>query len=664
MKRNKFNGFVLLSALLLTPLSSCQNNNRGMIIFELNGGKFSDETFSMDRIEGIANTPLKIDIPDPIKEGYTFVTWREKLANGSYTDLKKIVASDGNAYYYFPYGSTTIYAYYEPLMSISFDLTEGKSNGGKIISPVKSTLFSEKDNKLNGYTNKAIPSVDYLPKADALEMSFDYWYLKKPLKIETVDGVKRYVIDESQPEGHYRFDAQFQNESMVFPYIQNKDITLFAKWTNYPVFTVHFNIDSVEDYKFKAKNENIKDKLVSALKERLNVAYTGQEDLYYPSDSKEKRFAGFFFDKDFKNQFFLNEEVFINSEDIYLKWNKKVTVTLDYNGGLYNNKDKDIFTDYYTDDVIPEDIFSTYKPEKENHSFLFYIDSNYVKPQDDPEAADYLKYQIGSRIKDDLNLQAYYEEHPTLTIDYHYPSSYAGLEKSSSYVKIVKKEEDLSAYFKEAQDRFLSEDFNKQFAFYPVFYNLDSYGNEMKFTSSSISSSLTIYLKILYKTTVEIYPVLDTDIESSISSSKYTFSFDKDQTISSDDALFKDSLGKEKIGDDVYLPSGYYSSVNFSPNPVYSEDDRILLPIHTLLKDVDEKIKIYKRIQKAIKVTFEDESGNRLNPFSDDDMIHYVLPSSDVEDVLESYSLSDKDTGVTYLNYYPENDCTIVLKRR
>ena len=82
------------------------------------------------------------------------------------------------------------------------------------------------------------------------------------------------------------------------------------------------------------------------------------------------------------------------------------------------------------------------------------------------------------------------------------------------------------------------------------------------------------------------------------------------------------------------------------------------------MKDVDEKIKIYKRIQKAIKVTFEDESGNRLNPFSDDDMIHYVLPSSEVEDVLESYSLSDKDTGVTYLNYYPENDCTIVLKRR
>ena len=112
MKLRYLSAFIALSF-----LSSCSQGLTGRIYFDLNGGVFLDNSFSTNYLSGQSGTPVKVNIPDPYKEGYYFVGWREKTKEGSYREINKRRAEDGSAYYYYPYGSDTFYAYFEPLLS-------------------------------------------------------------------------------------------------------------------------------------------------------------------------------------------------------------------------------------------------------------------------------------------------------------------------------------------------------------------------------------------------------------------------------------------------------------------------------------------------------------------------------------------------------------------
>ena len=97
---------------LSTLLPACRAGVTGRIYFDLDGGVFTDESFSTEMLVGDAGTPVEIKIPDPVKEGYYFVGWREKNSDGSYRQISKKLTSDGTLSYFYPYGNDTFYAYF------------------------------------------------------------------------------------------------------------------------------------------------------------------------------------------------------------------------------------------------------------------------------------------------------------------------------------------------------------------------------------------------------------------------------------------------------------------------------------------------------------------------------------------------------------------------
>ena len=108
---------VALTILFSLSLISC-GKAKGRINFVLNGGSFVSPAFSTEYLEGTAGERIEVEIPDCKKEGYFFVGWMEKDKNGKYRAIDKRISDDGkDSYYFYPYGSTTLYAYFEPLVS-------------------------------------------------------------------------------------------------------------------------------------------------------------------------------------------------------------------------------------------------------------------------------------------------------------------------------------------------------------------------------------------------------------------------------------------------------------------------------------------------------------------------------------------------------------------
>ena len=637
MKKKRF--FSLFTSIFLSlTLYSCRNNNRGRIYFELNGGSFSDSTFNVEYLEGESNTPVRMTIPNPVKEGYTFISWREKLESGNFVDVKKIVNPDDNiAYYYYPYGNSTLYAYFEPLATISFDLTDGKNNDGKLIEPTINTYFS--NDKLNGYTNMQISVTDYFPTASATHMSFEYWYLKKPLKKETTDQQTHYVIDESKEEGVYPFDEQFGLDSSVFPYSSTGDITLYAMWTLHPTITMHFNMDDAENYSFQAKNENIYSYLSDGVKEKLNLNL--DNTIYY----KNYRFAGFFLDSELTKQFFVNNPIHDLSLDIYLKWESEVTVTLDYNGGEVNGKDKESFT-YFQNDVLPDSFFSEHTPTKANSNFFYF-------------ALDEYEYFKSSSLTTSITLVAVYEDDNVLTLSYTYPTSYAGV-KTSDKVYYVNSSKDISSYLDSFKKAF-SDDTNNDLLSYLDYYYISDSGENVSFTSKSISKDMNICLKVVYKAKLNIFTYSSSNTPLASSQTIEPIYIAKSGNI--DLASYPVISSKETIGDKIYLPTSYYLNDPTLDDSLTTSTE-ITFPFSVELTDTEQIINIYRKMEEGVKLSFYDSSNNKYIVENNDNIL-YVVKDSKIDESSLPSSLKGKTLtirgGQSLSNYFPSSSCDIIV---
>lgn len=636
MKKKYFLVSILTMSSFLLP--SCSNAYTGKIIFDLDGGVFLDEDFSTNFLVGEAGSPITQTIPIPYKEGYFFVGWREKKKDGSYRTINKRLSEDGNEYYYYPYGIDTFYAYFEPLVTIHFDLGEGKEKG-KIIAPkYENENFSI--DTLSGYASKTIASTDYLPSVDASEMhlNFEYWYSKYPFTISTdKNNIEHYSLDTTKSEGVYRFDkGTFQN-NMEFLL---EDITLYANYTQDPTITIHYNIDGMENYSFLAK-DSVEDELINDMKEKFNIDYSiSSENYYYPNDTKDYRFAGFYLDEKFTQVFFISSPIYTSSFDLYLKWNKKINLTLDYNGGKVDSKEKETISSYYSDDILGLDFYSSHIPSKDDGTFINYID----------EESKIFDLRFDALPSNDLTLKATYQDYPILTLNYDYPSNYTG-EKLDAIKYQIAPFKSITDVLKEFKDALNEEKFIGKY-----FYTLSTDNKKITYQSDEmLDVDLTLYLQVDYVATLNIITYTNESgnylIDEEIS--PISVSFKEGQNLTSQDIP---SLEDEIIIDDnhylydeLYIDSSLNQTVTF---PLYKESNHNEIPILTL----------YRKMTKGIKLTFiyegeTDEIGSL-----------YVIPGSDISKYVdeinalvgnyESLSIDDK----TITSLLPFKDSTIVVK--
>ena len=632
-------------------LPSCSQSISGTIYFELEGGKFTDESFSASYLTGEAGQPVLIDIPDPVKDGYFFVGWREKTTDGSYRVINKRLYENGNSYYYYPYGSDTFYAYFEPLVTIDFDLTQGNSEGKLIAPKYQSEHFS--DHTLSGYASKSIPSTDYLPTADATSqhLNFQYWYLKYPL-ISSTDENKtiHYSLDTSQAEGEYRFDKAFEG-SMAF--LLDSNITLYAKWEADPSITVHFNMAGFEDYTFQAK-DTATEELMALMNEKFDIDYNVTADNYYytnSNDSEKYRFHGFYLNAEFTQIFSLDSSIGEGNFDLYLRWDKEISITFNYNGGTLNGESSHtIDTGYYGGDILGNLVLDDYRPTKEYASFISY-QLNGKKFSFDRDALP----------NEDIELVATYDEYPTLYLKYDYPTT---LDDSL-------KEEDKEYRF--ALGESLSSaltSFKSALAAHqeltPVnFYILDSSNEVRDFTLTNMpDTNMTVYLKVNYTPIVHVatlanvttdYETLaDTDLDTGYQAN-YDFYFQS--SFSQADLTNTTSLIKKS--DATYLFNGFYydsaltNKVTF-PLALNSSHDSI------------PELTLYRKMTKAITLTFKEESTlatiGTLSVIPGGQTIDYA---SEIATLCGSYTslIVNDGTSAVLGNILPSSDCEILVKR-
>ncbi len=601
MKRNKIY-LSLFSFTLLMPLSSCSNAYTGKIIFELEGGTFTDESFSTNYLVGEAGTPVRQEIPNPVKEGYFFVGWREKKKDGSYRVINKKLSENGQSYYYYPYGNDTFYAYFEPLVTIQFELgEEGKEC--KLVAPkYESENFS--NCTLSGYASKEIASIDYLPSVDTLSshLNFQYWYSKYPLSSsKDENNTTHYQLDTSKEEGVYQFDTAFVN-GMQF--LLDKTITLYPYFTPDPTITIHFNIDGMEDYAFQAK-DSIEEELETVLKSKLGIDYTMAKDVYYyPSDTKKKRFKGFYKNQELTQFFSLDSPISTSNLDLYIKWDSKIQITLDYNGGSVDSKESEVIDTYYSNDLLGTEFLKAHTPTKENHSFKCFT-------LDDKE----FNFQSEKLPTEDITLTAVYDEYPTLNLHYDFPTNFLGDDYTDEEYLIEPKKE-LSSFL----DAFKGK-VNEDSLCFSYFYTYDSSGKKIDlFETEMPDANLDIYCRFDYRSKVIIHTYVNSSSayseETSLSLQAY---FDQGSISENDFPTLRDSYSKDG---EVYLYDGLYSDSSVTKKTAFPFS---LASNHEDINTLD----LYRKMTKSIILTFFYEGET-----TSDKKLH-VIPNGRMEDYLD-----------------------------
>lgn len=591
-----------LPCLLLLSLASCQNTNSGRINFDLNGGSFPNNTFDASYLEGPANTKVAVDIPDPVKDGYYFVGWREKTKENNYRTINLHYDDKGNAYYVYPYGSDTFYAYFEPLETIAFDLTTAKDRNGKLIAPEKEAENFSND-ILKGYATKTISSLSSLPTATGDHLTFDYWYSEYPLiKVsENNDDSKtlsHYVLDTSKEKGEYVFERQFGTDRMQFPHMDEGSLTLYAHWTEDPTATVHFNLNGVEDASFQFKDD-IVDQLSTLVKGKLNIDFTATADhYYYPQDTKDKRFAGFFLNSNLEDTpFYLSSPSPVENVDIYLKWEDKIKVSLDLNGGTIPNiSDTSAIDGYYLGDILGDSFRSKYTPSKEHSSFQYY--------ECQGKEFDFSREITSDLLVDGvLNLKAIYQEDYTLNVSFDMPGGYDSAKVPSSNVFYHKKGDAIQ----EELNNLTNQITDSSLLFMGVYQT--SGDTSSAFTSAYMpKGNLTLTLRFDYKSEAVLKTLMNTD----------GMNYEESTSLAQSVLCGKDAQGnpeyvtidsfsgvQDKIQNDqgTFLFDGIYSDAEFTNQarfPYY------LAPSH----EEKKTMVFYRKMTKAITLTFIDADDN------------------------------------------------------
>lgn len=625
--KNKY--FLITSALFSLLLPSCNNSNTGKIYFDLEGGSFLDDSFSTNYLVGKAGSPITEEIPNPHKDGYYFIGWREKDKNGAYRIINKRLDDDGNSYYCYPYGTDTFYAYFEPLATIEFDLTEGKESG-KLIAP-KRDAQNFSGNTLNGYSSKKISSTDYLPTCDgkSLHLNFDYWYSEYPFTISKDENdTEHYIIDKSKEKGIYRFDQAFSKGTMEF--ILESSITLYAKWTQDPKITIHTNIDKVDGYEFQA-DTTIKTELTGFMKDKFDIDFSMEASAYYTIiDEKKYRFKGFFLDQKFTQPFSLDSQIYTKDFSLYMKWDKQISITFDFNGGEISGKKNMILSDYFSSDTLPISLLEEMTPTKENNDFVNYTLNGHA-----------FIFNKDTLPNEDITLIAEYKQYPLLTLSYDYPTGYEK-EKKSDIKYFIEESKDISTCLTDFKNEIKEEGL-----ICDSFYTLNSDNKKTKLDFSIMPKmDTTIYLSLNYLTKVTIKTIVKDSIDESLETSFYA----------QNDIVTENNLSLTEIikDSDTYLFDGLYLSDNL--------DEKVTLPYHCKSShDSLPTLTFYKKMTKAITLRFENEKKEEQFSLK-------IIPGSKLslyEDEItkkigrKNYKLK---IGSEYIrDFLPEEDCTITI---
>ncbi|MFA6829184.1 MAG: InlB B-repeat-containing protein [Bacilli bacterium] len=634
MKRLSAKSLIALPLLSLV-LTGCQTEQKGKIIFEKNGGTFTNTSFETNYLEGVSGSPIKTAFPGAAKDGYYFVGWREKDSQGNYRAITKLVNEDNEEYYYYPYGTDTLYAYFEPLATINFDLN---CTDGTLVEPKLGETgdFSLTDKKLSGYINKDIASVDYLPTATCEHKSFEYWYIDYPLaKVEEAEGgIEYYTVDSSKEQGEYRFDQAFESmDSMTF--VSGTDFTLHAKWEEDPTVTIHFNLDGIEDYKYQARNETLQAGICAGLEERLSVKYpTDGSGIFY----NNKKLGGIFFDEELSNLAFLNNLVFDTDIDLYLKWSDKLSVTFDPNGGTINGNSQavELTGNYYFGDVIPESVLDDYLPTKEDSTFVEY-DVN-------GERFDFGK----TTLAEDIILVAAWDINPVLTLKCDYPSDYTGTKVSDSVIKSFKSGDDITAALDSFKDKITDD------SLVVLGYSYIDENNESKAYNSLLMSedSLVLHLAIKEKAklTVSTYSAANTQLAGVNDIVGYY----ADSDIISADTLSDNFKNDLTVSELTYIYDGLYSD-----KALTSSISQTVGSVSSLSRPT---MSLYRKMTKAIKLSFKKAAD------SSDIGSCYVIPSSEyrkfsdrIEAVVGTGKVLKLENGTIISTILPDVDSTIYV---
>lgn len=542
---------------LLFSLCSCSGLATGRIVFDLGGGEFLDQSFSTDHLEGESGSRVEVNIPDPYLPGYYFVSWCEDR-NGEYYPINPLIDSDGNSYYSYPYGELVFHAYYESLVTINFDLnTESEAI---IVPPLREVVSGDftSNNTLRGYVTKSIPSTDFLPTVYCEDGIFDYWYTEYPLVREIGEnGIAHYVLDTEAEKGIYRFDDAFSVYGMSFPEpSDNNTFTLYAHYQLYPEITLYFNNIGVEDYTYDITfNTDLMPTVIQSIYDAIGVNISLPGYKYYPLVTREYRFAGLYLDEQYSIILPINNDYSLNSNfDIYVKFDKKIDVNFDYQGGSITSDIPSTLT-YYSSDVIGLNILSQYTPSLENNSFLYYTYNGEIFDFTSPLSED---------LPSSITLVAQYEENPQLVISYSCPAGYIYQPRTYNLAP----GQDFSTCITDSLSYV-----NEELGVLSLAYFEDESEKELNFFTMT-DDTLYLIINLGYKERIDLYDVFSNGSNNYIVySDTYYFGteFSEHNLVPSiytrDDLI--DSENKEYLGEEYTLEGIYYDEsclIPFSEN--------------------------------------------------------------------------------------------------
>lgn len=644
---------VAIGCSMFLPLFSCGSHLYGKINFELNGGSFKDTSFSTTYLEGPSGTPVLVDIPDPVKEGYYFVGWREKAKDGSYRTINKRLGEDGKSYYYYPYVEDTFYAYFEPLVTIRFDLTKGSDKNATLVAPLlDAASFDADTGMLNGYASKQISSVDYLPTASAegQHLTFNYWYTEYPLISQVDENMqKHYSLDTNGTKGEYRFDRSFGTDYMSFPITTGNDFTLYASWSEDPTITVHYNVPGINNSVFQAK-DNISAELTELMKSTLGIDYSivDTKKYYYKNEdgTVDLRFAGFYTDPAFKEQFSLSSPIYDLDFDVYLKWEESIDVTLDYDNG----NPSEVIKGYYENDVLGLEFLKNHTPTKANASFVSY----------QLDGADF-NFERQPLPNHDITLKAVYDDYPFLILKYDYPSSYTDLKLEDKKIALEPTTE-LASKLSSFKDDVINDAKTAEHHLEcGSFYVLDGMIHTSMIFERMPDEDLTVYLEINYKSEINFKTYANVSSGYEVQAVKidpiYYGVSDPSVTLSSLPAAVFDSL---TIGTDKYLLDDLYTDealTSVAIFPLAQSPSHINPSIFTL----------YRKMTKSIQLRFVEAAGSTTIDYMD------VIPgkslatySSELTALLGSYTrlyIIDGGTERTLSTIMPTSSMDVYVVR-
>ena len=646
VKAKKQMCLAFISTLLI---ASCQSVQMGTIKLEFDNTKISfvDSTYNSYELKGPSGTKIENGLPDVKQEGYYFVGWREKDNQGNYREVTQIKDENSDkSYFYYPYGTDVLYPYFEKEVKVTFEA----GDNSKVIAPEATTAdFNSADNTYSGYTNKVIISTSSLPTATKENARFQYWYTtKKITKVSNTEGGGyHYTLDQNSEDGIYRFDTSFGTEYMKF---LDSDFTLYAYYENNPYVTLNFGLSGVQDCVFQAYDENIEEKLKNAIKTTLGVDYSDSA-LYYPKENPNKKLAGIYLDAERTKSTSLDIKVSNKDVYLYLTWDDKTTVTLDYNGGKVGDDTSKVFSEYYVNDIISEEEMSKYVPTKENAKFEGWKLT---------DGSDFIPGT--TKITKNMTITAQFSDNPVLTVNFVYPLNYSKTNGWNVQTKQFSAGDSLQNYMEDLVDiggsnaSKLDEEYETFGSVYQVTNDTASKSlSEMKFVEVTNalmpSADTTYYIPVVVNECVTLKTYIDSAYKSSEDITKVFSSQNKITLGDFGSSLDADVLNADDEND-VKIFDGLYTDSAFKNEYVTERNGRSFDVTNPDSKNYIGNSCLYRKLETGVYFTFKKVDGTDLDKIA-------LIPGKRVSD--NNVKARMKKFSIEYSHFYEDAGCTVEI---